>query len=309
MPLSKVGIIGAGNVGATAAQYLTNHDVCHVYIYDIVDGVPQGKSLDMREERNVNYYDSKCIGTNKLEDLNGCEIVVITAGFPRQPGMTREDLLKKNADIVKGIVDTIKAFSPQPMIITVTNPLDVMTYLALKTSGYDKTKVMGMAGILDSSRMAHFVADKLDISVKDVRAMVLGSHGDSMVALPRFTTVSGIPIPYLMNKEDIEYVCQKTKDGGAEIVSYLKKGSAYYAPGASVAIMVESILKDEKRILPCSVLLEGEYNLDGVTIGVPVILGSNGIEKIIELPLNEEEKAALHKSASVVRDNIKHLPL
>lgn len=307
MSRRKVGIIGAGNVGATAAQCLVNKDLCDVYLYDIVEGLPQGKALDLRESNNIDVHDSKCFGTNNLRELNGCEIVVITAGFPRQPGMSREDLLKKNADIVKGCVDMIKNFSPQPIIVTVTNPLDVMTYLTYKSSGFPRTKVIGMAGILDSSRMAYFVSEKLQVSQKDIKAMVLGSHGDTMVALPRFTTISGIPITNLMSNEDIRWVCQRTRDGGAEIVALLKKGSAYYAPGDSTAMMVEAILKNERRILPCCACLSGEYGLKDIAIGVPVILGQNGIEKIIELQLDDDEKQALMKSATIIKDNINAL--
>ncbi|MBI4245118.1 MAG: malate dehydrogenase [Planctomycetes bacterium] len=309
MSRKLVGVVGAGNVGATVAQSIVNTDLCDVRVFDVVEGLPEGKSLDLREARNADYLDCSCFGTNNLKDLNGSEIIVITAGFPRQPGMTREDLLNKNADIIRNVVTTVKTFNPQPIIIMVTNPLDVMTYLALKISGFPKNRVIGMAGVLDSSRMAHFVAEKLNTSVKDVRAMVLGSHGDSMVAIPRFTTVSGIPITNLLGKEDVDWICQKTRDAGAEIVAYLKKGSAFYAPGSSVSVMVHSILKDEKRILPCSVFLNGEYKLNDVVIGVPVKLGSNGIEKIVEVALNNDELSALHKSAEIIKNNIKDLRL
>ncbi len=309
MGRAKVGVIGAGNVGASLAFSLINRDICDVIISDIVEGLPQGKALDMSESRTPDYHDCGATGTNKVEDMNGCDVVVVSAGVPRKPGMTREQLLDINAKIIRDVAGILKTFKTQPIVIVVTNPLDVMTYLAYKTLGFPKGRVIGMAGVLDSSRMCHFIADELKVSAKDVHAMVLGSHGDTMVPLPRFTSVSGIPLPELLPAEKIEKINQRTRDGGAEIVALLKTGSAYYAPGSSIAVMVESILKDEKRLLPCSAVLEGEYGLRDIVVGVPVRVGRNGIEQIIELKLNEQEKVALGKSADVVRENIKILKI
>jgi len=305
----KVGIIGGGNVGASLAMSIINRDIADVVISDIVDGLPQGKALDMSESRTPDYHDCEATGTNKIEDMNGCEVVVITAGVPRKPGMTREQLLDINAKIIRDVSAVLKTFKPQPIVLVVTNPLDVMTYLAFKSLGFPKTRVIGMAGVLDSSRMCHFIAEELGVSAKDVRAMVLGSHGDTMVPVPRLTSVSGIPLPELLPADKIEKINQRTRDGGAEIVALLKTGSAYYAPGSSIAVMVESILKDERRLLPCSAVLEGEYGLSEVVVGVPVVLGRNGIEKIIQVKLSEQESAALKKSADVVKENIKILKI
>jgi malate dehydrogenase len=307
MARAKVGIIGAGNVGASLAFSIINRDIADVVISDIVEGLPQGKALDMSESRTPDLHDSGAVGTNKVEDMNGCDVVVVTAGVPRKPGMTREQLLDINAKILRDVCGVLKTFKPQPIVIVVTNPLDVMTYLAYKLLGFPKSRVIGMAGVLDSSRMCHFIAEKLGVSAKDVHAMVLGSHGDTMVPVPRLTSVSGIPLPELLPAEEIEKINQRTKDGGAEIVALLKTGSAFYAPGSSIAVMVESILKDERRLLPCSVVLEGEYGQKDVVLGVPIIVGRNGVEKIVSIKLTESENAALNKSADVVRDNIKIL--
>jgi malate dehydrogenase len=296
-------------VGASLAFSIINRDIADVVMSDIVEGLPQGKALDMSESRTPDLHDCGVSGTNKIEDMNGCDIVVITAGVPRKPGMTREQLLDINAKIIRDVGAVLKTFKTQPIVIVVTNPLDVMTYLAYKILGFPKSKVIGMAGVLDSSRMCHFIAEELKVSAKDVHAMVMGSHGDTMVPLPRFTSVSGIPLPELLPADKIEKINQRTRDGGAEIVALLKTGSAYYAPGSSIAVMVEAILKDEKRLLPCSAVLEGEYGLRDVVVGVPVRLGRGGIEQIIELKLNEQEKAALNKSADVVKENIKILKI
>jgi malate dehydrogenase len=276
---------------------------------DIVEGLPQGKSLDMSESRQVDYHDAWAFGTNKVEDMKDCSIVAITAGVPRKPGMTREQLLDINTGIIRDVCSKLKSVGASPILIVVTNPLDVMTWAALKLTGFARERVIGMAGVLDSNRFAHFVAEKLQVSPKDVSAMVLGSHGDTMVAMPRFTTVAGIPITELLPKEEIDKLCQRTAQGGAEIVNLLKTGSAYYAPGSSIVAMVESIPHDANRVLPCSVLLQGEYGLKDVVAGVPCKLGEGGVKQILPLKLTAEEDAALRKSAAVVADNIKALKL
>lgn len=304
MSRPKVGVVGAGNVGASLAQSIVLRDIADVVISDIVEGLPQGKALDMSQARLPDYHDSGVIGTNSVADMSGCSIVVITAGVPRKPGMTREQLLEINAKIIKDVCSTIKTFNPSPIVIVVTNPLDVMTYLALKLTGFRPNRVFGMAGVLDSSRFAHFISQKLQVSVKDIQPMILGSHGDTMVALPRYTTVSGIPLTELLPQEEIDKLVVRARDGGAEIVSLLKTGSAYYAPASSIAIMVESILKDENRVLPCAAYLQGEYGLKDVVVGVPVKIGADGIKEILKLNLKQDELAALHKSASVVKENI-----
>jgi len=305
MARAKVGIVGAGNVGASLAFLLAKLDICDVVMSDVVDGIPQGKSLDIMQSRTTGYHTSGSIGTTNVEVMNGCQIVVVTAGVPRKPNMTREQLLEINVKIVHEVCSKIKNFQLKPILIIVTNPLDVMTYVALKVTGFQRERVIGMAGTLDSARMAHFIAEKVGVSPKDVQTMVLGSHGDSMVSMPRFTTISGIPISNFLQKEEIDKICARTRDGGAEIVALLKTGSAFYAPANSISILVESILKDESRLFPCSVLLKGEYNLDNVVVGVPIILGESGIKKIIQLELTDDETASLHKSANVVSENIK----
>lgn len=309
MARRKIGIVGAGMVGASAALLIQQRQIGDVILSDIVEGMPQGKGLDLTELAPVEGCDSIVRGTNAIEDMKDCDIVAITAGVPRKPGMTREQLLDINAKIVRDVTDRLKKVDAHPILIVVTNPLDVMTYLAWKSTGWDRRRVIGMAGVLDSARMAWFVAEKLGVSMKDVRAMVLGSHGDSMVAMPRFTTVSGIPITELMSAADIEAISKRTCNGGIEIVNLLKTGSAFYAPGASIAAMVESIAYDEKRILPCSVALQGEYGLKDTIVGVPVVLGAAGVERIIELKLTPEELAAVKKSAAVVRENLDVLKL
>jgi malate dehydrogenase len=311
MPRAKVGIVGAGNVGASAALMLLKKDLCDVLLCDIpqVEGMPQGKALDMSESRQVDYHDAKATGTTRVEDLKDCGIVVITAGVPRKPGMTREQLLEINAGIIRDVTGKLKSAGASPILIVVTNPLDVMTYAAIRLTGFPRERVLGMAGVLDSNRLAHFVAEELQVSPKDVSPMVLGSHGDTMVALPRFTTVAGIPITELLPKDKIDALCKRTRDGGIEIVNLLKTGSAYYAPGSSVVAMVEAILHDSNRVLPCSVLLRGEYGLGDVVVGVPCKIGEGGLKHIYTLALTPEEDAALKKSAAVVADNIKALKL
>ena len=297
----KITVVGAGQVGATVAQLTAYKNLGDVVIIDIVEGVPQGKALDLQESSCLQVFDSLVTGTNDYKDTANSDIVVITAGLPRKPGMSREDLLATNAKIVQSVTEQIMKHSRDPIIIVVSNPLDAMVYMAKKTSSLPKNKIIGMAGVLDSARLQTFVSLELGCSLIDVDAMVLGGHGDSMVPLPRYTSVSGISITELMTSEQIERVVERTRKGGAEIVSLLKTGSAFYAPGASVVKMVEAILQDKRRILPCTAYLEGEYGWNGIFFGVPVMMGVHGIEKVIELKLTDEEKVALDKSAQDVK--------
>lgn len=298
----KITVVGGGFVGATTAQRLAEKELAdEVVIVDIVDGIPQGKALDMWESAPVEGFDTKVIGTNGYEETANSDIVVITAGLPRKPGMSRDDLLAKNTAIVKSCTEQIMKYSSNPIIIVVSNPLDAMTYVALKVSGLSPHRVFGMAGVLDAARYRSFIALELDCSVEDVHAFVLGGHGDTMVPLPRYTTVAGIPLPDLLPADRIEAIVDRTRNGGAEIVSYLKTGSAYYAPSSSVVEMVRSIVKNKKKILPCAAMLSGEYGQDGIYVGVPVKLGKNGIEKIVEITLTEEEQNALNKSCEAVK--------
>jgi len=304
----KITIVGVGNVGATTAQKIVDNELANeVVLVDIVEGIPQGKGLDMYESTPITGVDVKVIGTNGYDETANSDIVIITAGVARKPGMSREDLLNTNFGIVKEA--TLKSIekSPNAIIIVVTNPLDVMAYTAWKISGFERHRVIGMAGVLDTARFRTFIAMELNVSVEDVYAFVLGGHGDDMVPLVRYTTVAGIPISELLPKEKIDQLVKRTREGGAEIVSYLKTGSAYYAPASAIVEMVESIVKDKKRILPCSVLLQGEYGLNDVFIGVPVKLGRKGVEEIIELKLTDEEKQALYASASRVKKIIDSL--
>ncbi len=303
----KVAVIGAGNVGASAALYIAERGLADVTLIDIVDGMPQGKALDMQQASPLWHKGGSHKGSTDLADVKGSDVVVMTAGFPRKPGMSRSDLLKANADIIRPAAQAVKQHAPNAYVVVVTNPLDVMAHLFWKTTGFPKNRVIGMAGILDSSRMRAFLAMELGVSGADVHAMVLGGHGDSMVPLPRFTTVGGIGITELLPKERIDAISQRTRDGGAEIVKLLKTGSAYYAPAMSAVEMVEAILTDQRRMVPCSVLLEGEYGLKGLFIGVPILLGAKGVEKIIELKLSADELAALQKSAKDVADMIAEL--
>lgn len=300
----KISVIGAGNVGASTALFLAQQRLGNIVLIDVIEGMPQGKALDMAEAGPVNRYESHLAGSCSFEDLDSSNIVVITAGLPRKPGMTRMDLLTKNAEIVTAVTRHIARLAPQAIIIVVTNPLDVMAYVAWKTSGFPKQRIVGMAGVLDSTRFRYFVAAELNVSVEDTQAMVLGGHGDSMVPLPRYTTVSGVPITQLLPQDKVDKLVDRTRKGGTEIVNLLKTGSAYYAPAASVALMVEAIVTDKERLLPASALLDGEYGLKDVFVGVPVILGQDGVEKIIELDLSPSEKEALHKSAADVSEGI-----
>lgn len=305
--MNKVSVIGAGQVGATVSQYIAQDELADVVMVDIIEGLAQGKSLDLLEASPVRGFDSILSGSNDYKDTANSDIVVISSGLTRKPGMSREDLLMKNSEIVKSVTSNIVEQSPNSIIIMVTNPLDEMSYLCWKISGFPPNRVLGMAGALDSARFRAFVARELGVSVEDTQAVVLGGHGDSMVPLPRYCTVSGIPITELISKEKIDSIVERTRKAGEEIVAYLKTGSAYYSPGACVGEMVEAILKNKKRLLPAAAYLNGEYGLKDVYVGVPVILGAEGVEKIIELELTEEEKNALHNSAQIVKKNIARL--
>jgi malate dehydrogenase len=298
----KVTIVGSGNVGATAAHWIASKELADVVLIDIVEGVPQGKGLDLLEAMPIEKRDSHIIGTQDYADTAGSNIVVITAGIPRKPGMSRDDLLNTNLKIMKDVVGKAVHFSPDCILIIVSNPLDAMAQAAYKISGFARERVIGMAGVLDSARFRAFIADHLKVSVENVTAFVLGGHGDSMVPLPRYSTVAGIPITELIDAQTIERLVQRTRDGGAEIVKYLKTGSAYYAPSAAVTEMVEAILKDKKKILPCAAYLEGEYGISGLFVGVPVKLGAKGIEQIIEINLTPDEQEQLNRSAGAVKE-------
>ena len=298
----KVSIVGSGNVGATAAHWIASKELADVVLIDIIEGVPQGKGLDLLEAMPIEKRDSYISGTNDYKDTANSDIVVITAGIPRKPGMSRDDLLNTNYNIMKAVVGEVVKHSPNCILIVVSNPLDAMAQAAYKLSGFPRERVIGMAGVLDSARFRAFIADELKVSVENVTAFVLGGHGDTMVPLPRYSTVAGIPITELIEKGRLDALVQRTRDGGAEIVKYLKTGSAYYAPSAATTEMVEAILKDKKKILPCAAYLDGEYGIKGLYVGVPVKLGSKGIEQIIEIKLTAEEKAALDKSAAAVKE-------
>jgi len=305
----KITVVGAGHVGATVAQTLAYRQLGDVVIVDIIEGLPQGKALDLMESAPVEGFDANVIGTNDYKDTANSDFIVITAGIPRKPGMSREDLVETNAKIVRSVTEQLMAHSSNPIIIVVSNPLDAMVYLTKKISGLPRERIMGMAGVLDAARFRSFIAMELGVSMQEVSAMVLGLHGDDMVPLPRFTSVSGIPITELIPQDRIGEMVTRTRNGGGEIVKLLKTGSAYYAPGASSTQMVESMVLDQKRILPCAAYLDGEYGLKEVFMGVPVILGKNGIEKIIELKLTDEESAAMKKSGEAVTQNIAMLKL
>ena len=305
--MNKVSIIGAGNVGASTARLIAQKELADVVLVDIVEGLPQGKALDILESGPIEGFDSKIIGTNSYQEIKNSKVTVVTAGLPRKPGMSRLDLLEKNHHIVKSIIQNIVKTVPETIIVMVTNPLDVMTYVAFKESGFKSSHVLGQAGVLDSSRFRSFIAMELGVSVEDVQSMVLGGHGDSMVPLPRYTTVSGIPIKELLSSEVIERLVNRTRKAGGEIIAHLKTSSAYYSPAAAIVQLVESILKDKKRIVPASAYLNGEYGLKNVYVGVPVKLGAKGIEEIIELELTGDELKALQRSAAIYMEAIQTL--
>jgi malate dehydrogenase len=309
MRRKKISIIGAGFVGATAAHWAAEKELGDVVLVDILEGIPQGKALDLFQASPVEGFDATVVGSNGFEETKDSDVVIVTSGVPRKPGMSREDLLEINKKIIESVVAQVVAKSPQAILIMVTNPLDTMTYLAFKKSGFPKQRVMGMAGILDTARFKAFIAMELDVSVEDIQALLLGGHGDEMVPLPRYTTISGIPLSQLLPKETIDRLVDRTRKGGGEIVNLLKTGSAFYAPSAAAIQMTEAILKDKKRILPCCVYLDGEYGLKDICFGVPVKLGANGVESIIELQLSEEEKKLFAKSAESVKKSITELKL
>ncbi len=298
----KVTVIGAGNVGATAAQRLAEKELCDVVLVDIIEGVPQGKTLDLAQAAPIETHDAHLLGANTYDATAGSHIVIITAGIPRKPGMSRDDLLSTNAGIVKKVTQEVASRSPQAILIIVSNPLDAMCHVAYEASGFPKQRVIGMAGVLDSARFRAFIAMELNVSVESTHAFVLGGHGDTMVPLPRYSTVAGIPITELMSPERIAALVQRTRNGGAEIVGLLKTASAFYAPSAAAVEMAESILKDKKKILPCAAYLEGEYGIRDLFIGVPVKLGAKGVEQVIEIKLTPEENTALQKSAAAVQE-------
>jgi malate dehydrogenase len=298
----KVTVVGAGNVGATAAQRLAEKELCDVVLVDIIEGVPQGKSLDLTEAAPIEKHDAHLTGANTYDATAGSNIIIITAGIPRKPGMSRDDLLGTNAGIMKKVTEQVSKLSPDAVIIIVSNPLDAMCHVAFDASGFPKERILGMAGVLDSARFRAFIAMELNVSVENTHAFVLGGHGDTMVPLPRYSTVAGIPITELLPQERIDAIVERTRTGGAEIVSLLKTGSAYYAPASAAVEMAESILKDKKKILPCAALLQGEYGIDDLFIGVPVKLGAAGIEEVIQIKLTEDEQAALNRSAASVQE-------
>jgi len=306
---NKITVVGAGFVGATAAHWAASKELGNVVLVDIVEGMPQGKGLDLMEAAPVEGFDAEVIGTNDYADTTDSDVVIITAGIPRKPGMSRDDLLNTNTNIVKAVTEQVANQSPNAFLIIVSNPLDAMVYVAHKVSGFPTNRVMGMAGVLDSARFRTFIAMELGVSVKDIQAFVLGGHGDSMVPLPRYTTVSGIPIPDLMPRERIDALVERTRKGGGEIVSLLKTGSAFYAPSAAAVQMAESILKDQKRILPCAAYCDREYGVGGYFVGVPAMLGVGGVEKVIEIQLTAEEKTAFDDSVAAVKELVASIKL
>ncbi|HYK94993.1 MAG TPA: malate dehydrogenase [Candidatus Dormibacteraeota bacterium] len=308
MGRNKVTVIGAGNVGATTAQRIAEAGLADVVLVDIVEGLPQGKGLDLAEAAPVVRHDARVIGTNDYADTAGSDVIVVTSGLARQPGMSRDDLMAKNAGIVKAVVEASAPRSPNAVLIVVTNPLDAMCHVAKRASGFPRERVIGMAGVLDSARFRSFIAEELGVSVVDTSAFVLGGHGDTMVPLPRYSTVAGIPITDLLSAERIQALVDRTANGGAEIVALLKTGSAYYAPAASTFEMVDAILRDRRRVLPCAALLEGEYGVDGLFVGVPIVLGAGGMQRVIEITLTEGEQAAFDKSAAAVKELVDKLP-
>ena len=307
--MAKISVIGAGNVGATAVQRLAEMEIGEIVMTDVVEGLPQGKALDLMQAGAIMGYDTDITGSNDYADIAGSDLVVITAGIARKPGMSREDLISTNSGIIKDVSENIAKYAPESMIINVTNPLDIMTYVALKASGFESEKVVGMSGALDSGRFASFIAEELNCSRRDVEAMVIGGHGDLMVPLPQYTTVSGIPLPELLSEEAISRLVQRTVQGGVEIVELLKRGSAFYAPSAAIVKMVEAILKDSKRIIPASAYLQGEYGQEGIYFGVPIKIGAGGVEEVLELELSGAQLKTLQKSSDSIRQGISGLKL
>jgi malate dehydrogenase len=308
--VNKITVVGAGNVGATTAQRVAEKELANtVVMVDVVEGIPQGKGLDQWQSAPIEGYDSRIIGSNGYDESADSQIVIITAGIARKPGMSRDDLLNTNAGIVKQVSEQIKRTSPDAIVIIVSNPLDVMCYVAKEVTGFPRERVLGMAGVLDTARYRAFLAEALDMSVRDIQAMVLGGHGDTMVPLISYTSVSGIPITQLMEKSKLDAIVDRTRNGGAEIVKHLKTGSAYYAPSAGAVQMAEAIVNNQRRILPCAAWLEGEYGMKGLFLGVPCLLGRNGLEKVIEVDLTADERAALEKSAEAVREPMRAVKL
>ncbi|GAB4431067.1 MAG: malate dehydrogenase [Chloroflexi bacterium OHK40] len=303
----KVSIIGAGFVGSTTAHWLAAKELADIVLVDIVEGVPQGKGLDLYEAAPIEGFDVKVLGTNSYADTAGSDVIVVTSGAPRKPGMSREDLIKVNAEITRSCISQAAPLSPDAVIIMVNNPLDAMTYVAAEVSGFPKERVIGQAGVLDSARYRTFIAMEAGVSVEDIQAMLMGGHGDEMVPLPRFSTIAGIPVTEFIGPERLAAIVDRARKGGGEIVNLLKTGSAYYAPAAATAQMVEAVLKDKKRVIPVAAYLTGQYGLNDIYFGVPVVLGAGGVERIIELPLNEEELALLKKSADAVRSTLETL--
>ena len=303
----KIAVIGAGNVGATTAMYLAEANFADVVMVDIVEGMPQGKGLDLSQAGPVRGYNSMVYGSNKYSDIKGADIVIMTAGLPRKPGMSREDLLNMNADIIKTAATNIKKYAPKSFVIVVSNPLDLMTFHMQKVTGFPKNRVFGQAGVLDSTRFRTFISMEIGVAMADIQAMVLGGHGDTMVPLPRYTTVAGIPVSEFIPAKRIKEIADRTRVGGGEIVKLLKTGSAYYAPAAATVSMCKSVFNDEKRLLPVSAFLTGQYGIKDIYIGVPAILGANGVEKVVELKLNKSEKTALQSSAKTYKEHLKIL--
>lgn len=303
----KVTVVGAGNVGATVAQRLAEKELADVVLIDIVEGLPQGKALDLQEAAPIEKHDARLIGANTFDASEGSDVVIVTAGIPRKQGMSRDDLLTTNAKIIKGVIEHVAPLSPEACLVLVTNPLDAMCHVALEASRFPKNRVLGMAGVLDAARFCAFIAMELNVSIENTQAFVLGSHGDSMVPLPRYSTVAGIPITELMPQDRIDALVERTRDGGAEIVGLLKTCSAYYAPASAAVEMADSILKDKKKILPCAAYLQGEYGIHDLFTGVPVKIGRNGVDEIIEVTLTEEESAALKRSADAVKSLVESL--
>ena len=308
--VNKITVVGAGNVGATTAQRVAEKELARtVVMVDVVEGVPQGKGLDQWQSAPIEDFESRVIGANGYDETAGSDIVIITAGIPRKPGMSRDDLLNTNAGIMKQVCEQVKASSPNAILIIVSNPLDVMCYVAKQVTGFPRERVIGMAGVLDTARYRAFLADALDVSVRDIQAMVLGGHGDTMVPLISYTTVSGIPVTQLIDRSKLDAIVDRTRNGGGEIVKYLKTGSAYYAPSSGAVQIAEAIVKDQRRILPCAAWLDGEYGMSGLYLGVPCKIGRRGLEKVIEVELTTDERTALEKSAEAVREPMRAVKL